>query len=202
VVVDSGANIGQMLVSLVGFVPQGRYLAVEPCAAAADWLATCLVQHPDLPVELVRVALGEREGSASLTQSEGAHGLWSTLSLTPPPDARTSIHVVRLADELTQRSIPRVDLWKLDVEGHEVPALKGALPLLEQKRIQAIYAELVGANGPRVIRLLEELGYAPHYFDRRNRLQPLRLDRGFQLPRWMNSLFLPEAVIPSVAAHA
>ncbi len=87
----------------------------------------------------------------------------------------------------TDRSIETVDLWKLDVEGYEIPALQGAEELLKHKRIKAIYAELTGENGDRVREYLNELGYSCHLIDAKNHLyQPDRL------PGHTNGLFLPK----------
>jgi hypothetical protein len=41
-IVDSGANIGQMLLYFGQWVPEGRVLAFEPGKYQADWLAECL----------------------------------------------------------------------------------------------------------------------------------------------------------------
>src|SRR5438270_433228 len=78
-----------------------------------------------------------------------------------------AINVVRLADELAVRSIERVDLWKLDVEGYEVPALQGAEALLREHRIAALYVELAGDNGQRVCDYLSLFNYRCYLFDRK-----------------------------------
>src|SRR5205085_8555727 len=82
VVVDSGANIGQMLIYLAQFVPQGKVLAFEPCRESADWLEECLKVHPEFPVELIRLGLGE-EDKAGFIESFGPdsiHGAWNQIS--------------------------------------------------------------------------------------------------------------------------
>ncbi len=184
VIVDSGANIGQMLMYLAQWVPQGKILACEPGVDAANWVAECLKTHQHLPVELIRVGLG-----ASLTQlrlntigAEYGHGAWNQISETEG----ATIQIVRLADELTRRSIQKVDLWKLDVEGYEVPALQGAEEFLKERRIRAIYAELAGENGYRVRDYLTQFGYHCHLFNRRGNLYIPT-----QLPDHTNGLFLP-----------
>lgn len=111
------------------------------------------------------------------------HGAWNKISATEGE----KIQVVCLADELATRSIETVDLWKLDVEGYEIPALQGAEELLKQKRIKAIYAELTGKNGDQVREYLGDLGYSCHLIDSQNHLyQP------DQLPGHTNGLFLPK----------
>lgn len=46
VVVDSGANIGQILIYLLKVLPRGRLLAFEPGTEQADWLEECLEVLP------------------------------------------------------------------------------------------------------------------------------------------------------------
>ncbi|MEQ8958464.1 MAG: FkbM family methyltransferase [Coleofasciculus sp. C2-GNP5-27] len=184
IIVDSGANIGQMLMYLAQWIPQGKLLAFEPGKAAGDWLEECLVTYPNLPVELLRFGLGAAPTQLRL-QNIGAnygHGAWNQISETEGE----TIEMVRLADELAIRSIETVDLWKLDVEGYEIPALHGAEELLKQQRIRAIYAESVDENGQRIREYLSTFGYRYHLFDHNDRLyQPS------QFPPRSNGLFLP-----------
>ena len=184
IVVDSGANIGQMLLYLAQLVPQGKILAFEPGKEAADWLAKCLVTHDNLPVEILRFGLGSSPAKLRLHNigANYGHGAWNQVSETEGE----IIQIVRLADELAARCIEKVDLWKLDVEGYEIPALQGAEELLRKQRIRAIYAELSGENGQRVRDYLAVFGYHCHFFDRKGKLYtPL------DLPNHTNGLFLP-----------
>lgn len=96
------------------------------------------------------------------------------------------IEIVRLADELARRSIQKVDLWKLDVEGYEIPSLQGAEELLQAKSIKALYVELAGENGQRVRDYLGALDYTCYLFDRKGKLYSPT-----GLPDFTNGLFLP-----------
>jgi FkbM family methyltransferase len=185
IIVDSGANIGQMLMYLAQWVPQGKILAFEPGVEASSWLAECLKVHSALPVEIIQAGLGAAPAQLRLRNigADLGHGAWNQISATEGD----KIQIVRLADELAARSIETVDLWKLDVEGYEVPALQGAEELLKRKRIKAIYAELIGENGDRVREYLRDLGYSCHLIDSQNHLyQP------DQLSGHTNGLFLPK----------
>jgi FkbM family methyltransferase len=169
IVVDSGANIGQMLLYLAQWVPNGRVLAVEPGRHQADWLKECLTANPTLQVELVRVGLGAVPQQARLkeTGAPDRHGSWNQVDETEGEP----IEIVRLTDLLRERGIFRIDLWKLDVEGYEIPALHGADDWLQEQRIRAVYAELDGDNGRSIVRYLAEWGYGLHLFDSRGRLR-------------------------------
>jgi len=184
VVVDSGANLGQMVLYLAQWIPGGRMLAIEPGKEQADWLEECLRANPQLPVELIRAGLGNRTETLRLS-SEGIaskHGAQNRISET----VGESIPVIRLEDALAERGLTRVDLWKLDVEGFEIRALRGAEPLLRAQAINAIYAELHGDHGYEILKHLQGLGYTCHLFQRNG--LPKATDK---LPEHTNGLFLP-----------
>jgi len=186
-IVDSGANIGQMLLYLSKFVPRGRVLAYEPHPEARAWLEECLAQNPELPVRVSPFALGARGANMYLAPrgTPELHGAWSQVS----ESTGIPIRVIPLADELARLGVATVDLWKLDVEGHELAALEGAQPLLRRHTIRAIYAELGFGHGKAIVAYLRECGYRCGLFDRRGRLRPLTA-----LPEHTNALFLPEEV--------
>src|SRR5438045_3990573 len=82
IVVDSGANIGQMLLYLAQWVPAGKVFASEPGKHQADWLEECLDANPLLPVELIRIGLGAETREAFLEEpgQEDRHGSWNRIS--------------------------------------------------------------------------------------------------------------------------
>jgi len=185
IVVDSGANIGQILLYLAQWIPQGKLLAFEPGKEQGDWLEECLAVNDQLPVELIRRGLGASNTQVHLSTGgpDFLHGYWSKVSETEGEQ----IEIVRLADELGKRSIARVDLWKLDVEGYEIPALQGAETLLKNRQIRAVYAELMMENGQRVREYLANLGYQCYLFESNGKLVSPS-----ELPIYTNGLFLPE----------
>jgi FkbM family methyltransferase len=157
IVVDSGANIGQMLLYLAQWIPQGKVLAFEPNEKAANWLKECLALNPNLPVRLIKKGLGSENKRVFLKDEGveskvGSQGYVSETSGVP-------IDVVRLGDELKKLAIEYVDLWKLDVEGYEIAALEGAQEFLKEKKIKAIYVEVRGENGLNIRKFLLSYGY-------------------------------------------
>jgi FkbM family methyltransferase len=185
IVVDSGANIGQMLLYLAQWLPNGRILAFEPGQEQAEWLRECLAIYPELPVEVLQLGLGAAASQLRLQNfgPEYIRGAWSQISETEGEQ----ISIVRLVDELNARSLDRVDLWKLDVEGYEIPALQGAEDLLKEHRCKAIYAELAGDNGLKIRDYLARFGYSGYLFDERGKLY-----LPAELPEHTNGLFLPD----------
>lgn len=195
IVVDAGANVGQMLIYLSQYVPQGRIFAFEPGKEAADWLEECLGVHPELPVELLRLGLGERDASLFLRQvgSTGLHGACNQISEVEGE----TVKIVRLDNVLAAKGIDALDLWILDVEGYELSALRGAETFLRDQRIKALYLELGFGNGSAIVDYLAEFGYQCYLFDGRGRLYiPQRL------PAHTNGLFLPPRKTGSGARQA
>jgi FkbM family methyltransferase len=191
VVVDSGANIGQMLLYLAQWVPRGNVFAFEPGREARAWLQECLVRNPALPVKVLPLALGARDSTAALRRVGGdeIHGACNQIMHGGNGEI---IHVRRLADVLAAHRVSHVDLWKLDVEGYELMALAGAQDWLRDQRIRAIYVELAFGNGERIFEYLERFGYVGRLFDARGRLYKPR-----ELPAHTNGLFTPSAHRPT-----
>lgn len=184
VMVDSGANIGQILLYISQWIPKGKVLAFEPYQKAADWLEECLQQNPTLPVTLIRKGLGAKAANV-LYKDEGSDSKIGAQGFVSDT-GDISIEIVRLSDELKRRNIQTVDLWKLDVEGYEVPALEGAEEYLENKRIKAIWAEVFIDQKGGIARYLGEFGYKP--FDV---LSSGKLALITDLSKVENALFLP-----------
>jgi len=156
VIVDSGANIGQMLLSLIENVPYGRYYAFEPEEEASDWLADCLAMNALTKVELVRAALGAASGWSYLAKPRGSHGAQSFVSDSFRDQA---VRMMALQEFLNDRGIPRVDFWKIDVEGYELSVLQGAETFLKAGRIRDLYVELSREESYKVRGYLDSFGY-------------------------------------------
>lgn len=112
--VDIGANIGLytlVLAALTG--PSGRVIAFEPLPGVADRLFAA-VEHLQ-QVELRRVALGRRPGTAEM-QTFTDNAAISTLRESGwDPDERIKVEVRTLAEEIHHNA----DFVKMDVEGFE-----------------------------------------------------------------------------------
>ncbi len=158
VVIDSGANVGQMVLSLAP-LPGVSIHAFEPLDNACDWLLECLTRYPDWSVSVKRFGLSATDGCISL-QVDGARSTARTDWYQGKDLPVTQISVMPLDDYLRDENVERVRLWKLDVEGCELEALKGARHSLRQQRIDALLIE-VSAVAP-VAEFLKACGYRLH----------------------------------------
>jgi FkbM family methyltransferase len=170
VVIDSGANIGQMLL-YVALLPSVQVHAFEPVSETADWLADCVGRYPAWDVRIVREGLSSKNGVIEV-QVDGARTTSRLDGYQGKSLPGGEIRVKRLDDYAEEAGIERVRLWKLDVEGGEPEAIAGAERLLRCKAIDAILVE-VSAAGNKIVSLLSSYGYAIYSVRRFGRLGPV-----------------------------
>ena len=181
-IVDSGANIGQTVLYFATILPRARIFAYEPGRDAREWLEEGIAANGFDGVTVVPAGLSSAPGGAHLGSLGGAelHGAWNQIQTTEGE----AIELVSLDQELERHGVGLVDFWKLDVEGHEIEALRGASGSLAARRIRAVYMELGEAQAESVT-FLGRHGYTGWDLDTSGRLKPL----GKHL-KWGNALFL------------
>jgi FkbM family methyltransferase len=127
-VVDAGANSGVFAVRAARL--GARVLAFEPNPDCCRWLRRSTVANGlESSVSVFECALGSHAETGSLDVSQG------TLGARVRAGAATGnfpmISIRRLDDVIGQLDVERVDLLKLDVEGHELEVLEGAPATLD-----------------------------------------------------------------------
>lgn len=169
-VVDIGANVGYFSAHLARLVgPHGEVHAFEPEPQNCALLVANMRTNGLSQVHVHPVALGERQGTATLHISEfngGMHRLYDSVCCTGPGLA---VPVQRLDDVMAGA---RVDLIKIDVEGYEPAVLKGAASCLRTHpdiRVVSEYcpASMLEAGGlpSEMLQFLGSMGLLPHQLD-------------------------------------
>ncbi|MFT3785117.1 MAG: FkbM family methyltransferase [Tepidisphaeraceae bacterium] len=166
IVLDLGANIGTttMLFSdLVG--PHGRVIAFEPIMH--ETLRRNLKENGALNTFVHAAAVWDKAGSTVFKVSDNT--LLSRVDAQQPPEGTTwteqrEVPLVRLDDLCEQQRWPRVDLVKVDIEGAEENALRGALNLIKRFKpkwsISSYHTDFTGEKQhPKLVALLTSLGY-------------------------------------------
>lgn len=160
VVWDVGANIGfyTLIASrLVG--DAGRVVAFEPLPANCAAIRQNLALNGITNVEIVDIALGDQVGSATLN----VYGTSTLAKLDDPEQAapgrtlRDQIEVPVSTLDAQLRSFPAPALVKMDIEGTEAAALRGAKALLGEVR-PTLVCELHGTAEP-VMAVLDAYSY-------------------------------------------
>jgi FkbM family methyltransferase len=129
VVVDAGANIGiysQFLSGCVG--PTGLVHSFEPSPDNFRRLSTATRHLSN--VRLTQAAVGERSGQCKLYVSDKLnvdHRAYKT-----DGDSRRAVPIQMVALDDYFKSGQRVDLIKMDIQGYELHALRGAQRVLQE----------------------------------------------------------------------
>jgi FkbM family methyltransferase len=173
---DLGANQGIFCCAFGSVVGEtGRVVAVEPIPRQVERLRRNVELNGFVQCEVVQKAIAERAGTAVLGIANG-----DTAASIVATDTSVSITVdVASVDELVEQfGLMRVDFIKLDVEGAELMALKGAEGTL-RRFLPGLSIEASSTGRFQPIRdYLEGLGYEFYVFDAKGRLEPMiRLEK-------------------------
>jgi len=138
-VYDLGANVGTWTALARTIFPGARIEAFEPLPGHADDFALRTRGWP--AVNLHRVALGSEPAEAEMdvTSYSDAASLLPLAKASRDyfglaPGARVRVPVVRLDDWSVTHQLPPPDLIKLDLQGYELEALRGAAIVLPHVR--------------------------------------------------------------------
>jgi FkbM family methyltransferase len=175
-VLDVGANHGIVSLECSLFVgPAGKVHAFEPAPGTRAYLLRHLQINDTDNVSVFGVAVGERMGSARLRIYEEATGI-ATLSESDPghvADDVIEVETVTLDQHCDTYGIRTVDLLKIDIEGHELFALRGARHILADKRVRAILFEVgdrtcrnANVDPQELLSDLQRLGYGVYSIKR------------------------------------
>jgi FkbM family methyltransferase len=211
VVVDAGANIGEVsLFAAKRVLPAGHVFSFEPMPELAKRLREHVELNGFTGMEVIERGLADREGKADLYAPRNPwrdgtmhDGLATLYASADRGGLVGSISLTTLDAFVNQRGLQRVDILKVDVEGSELPVLRGAREVLAAHRpwvIVEVQEETSAAAGYRqsdILTYLGGLGYRFARIARRGRLDPLTAE---SLANFQNVLGIPPGKrIPGLA---
>jgi len=167
VYVDVGANNGFFYSLQVARRHTGaRVFAFEPDPQILPHLKRNVHQNGfDTQIEIIAQAVSDSPGQLRLTAGLGASGY---LLDDAAPDPGIEVPVTTLDAFVQQRGLDRIDLIKVDIEGHEHRMLEGSRNVLLELQ-PTLVLELLdqhlrrsGSSRAHVERMLEEVGYSVH----------------------------------------
>jgi FkbM family methyltransferase len=139
---DVGANFGyftMLAASRVG--AEGRVLAVEPSPYAGSCLAIAVEANGLQQVRVFPMGLSAAAGDLDLYIPATEEGFHSPTMSAESGGAPVAVRVRRLDECLEDWGVERVDLMKIDIEGHEPQALAGGYRALSEGRVRAVLCE-------------------------------------------------------------
>jgi FkbM family methyltransferase len=170
VALDIGANVGchtLVMASAVG--NQGRVIAFEPNPRILTRLRSNVLLNRFEHVELLTVALSDNQGRSSIfipPELDHNQGLASMHRANLGEACEeVSVEVELLDDVVREKNLTRVDLIKMDVEGHEWRVLQGARKTLERFKPVLVFEfsqrqwNNAGFSPEQVEEFLSDLGY-------------------------------------------
>lgn len=150
VFVDVGANIGYFTMLASSIITQGKIIAFEPSSLNYGIL---LDNTKGSIVEAHKVALSDKNVSARLYTGKKSTGWHSLIGSGRHENIKTSRF-----DDLGI-GLKKIDLIKIDVERHEVEALKGMKKSLS-KYGPKVFCEVDESTEKKVTRFMKGLGYS------------------------------------------
>jgi len=178
--IDIGANIGEIsLVAAKRVGCAGHVIAFEPIDAIANEFQANAERNQLKQISIARTGLSDVAGDRVpiyVSCGQGSPGddhnglgsLYGAATGTPPLQY---IETTTLDAWLDRHPVDRVDLIKIDIEGAELPCLKGAQQTLRRFKpaiiveIQDTTAITAGYRATDILEHLSGLGYTFHRFE-------------------------------------
>ena len=137
---DIGSNIGYTTVIGAGCVgTRGEVHCFEPVPIYFEYLSNVKALNPEYNIVSNNFALGESEETCSIFTTTNQSSIGLNTLLPGIVNANTiadsyTVKVRRLDSYIRENNIPRISLIKIDVEGYELPVLKGTSGYFEEHR--------------------------------------------------------------------
>ena len=146
VFVDAGASVGMMSLFAAALVgPDGRVLSFEPLPKRFALLSESIRLNGLRNIVVRNIGLG----SASMETTIFTDRISPSMVERPDSSAGVPVRVEPLADMLREEGISRVRMIKVDVEGFELPVLRGAEDILRGPEPPALCVEYGVYDGSR-----------------------------------------------------
>lgn len=170
--IDVGANIGLFSLQASRKVGKtGKVIAFEPFPSTFQHFQKHLQMNQITNVQAENLALGNSDGLVELfyDPDEKNVGMVSTKPLEN--GIKEEVKITSLDRFVLGNSIDRIDFIKIDVEGHELEAIRGmenALKTFEPVLLIEINAD---ANEKKLLDFLQHLGYKKYFINNDGEVQ-------------------------------
>lgn len=162
--VDIGANIGDWTADLHARNPSAEGIAVEPGEQAYHQL---VARHP-WGLQTVQAAVSDTPGTLTFHELPGASEHSSAAERRSPDAVERTVPAVTVDTLLADAGWDSVDLLKIDTEGYDLHALRGAQETLQGQRAAVVQFEYsdrwrsAGSTLAAALALLDTAAYTVH----------------------------------------
>lgn len=135
---DCGANHGLLSFGLAGkFGSAIDFHLFEPISELVRSIEMTQALYPEMRLTLNAAAISDKPGRVSFEIDAGQTGR----SHISAEGLGVEVPCVTLDGYIQRKSLRSIELLKLDVEGYELPALRGAQEALKDRTVRAVYFE-------------------------------------------------------------
>lgn len=198
VLADVGANQGEFSLFAASKIKQGKVLAFEPVSSNLDMLKKNIELNNFNQIELYEFGLFNEETVLPVYTSNdealnsGRHEGLSTLYPDDYRSVQEEIIHLKVFDDLFFQKLERLDFIKIDIEGAELPALRGMIKSIAKFKPQIlieISSETIKNTNYEFEELLdffESLHYQAHSLFRGSLVK----ENDLKLTSWGNYIFI------------
>jgi len=160
---DVGANVAYMSCCILHSVRDTKAVMVEPLPDIFEMARENVERAGGDRAVCVRAAISDQHGIAKMTRREGNTGASHILQPDEPVSIATDeVEMITARDLLARTPGNRVDLVKIDVEGHEAAVFRAFAELSAAEWPRAIVFEhhsTTGAVAPEIVGVLAGRGF-------------------------------------------
>jgi FkbM family methyltransferase len=154
----------------------GRVIAFEPVSPTAWVMRENLALNRMENVQLIEAAISDAPGTVEMNVFDQRYSAWNSRGSTVidgiAPVGTVAVRAESLDEAMRANAVERVNLLKIDVEGYELDALRGATRLLAERAVDYLCFEVSqiplkasGHEAREVFELLASLDYGCYKFD-------------------------------------
>ncbi|GAB4455112.1 MAG: hypothetical protein OHK0036_18790 [Bacteroidia bacterium] len=185
IVLEAGAHIGRDTVKMARLWPQAQIHAFEPAPSLFEQLNQNTAEFSN--IHCYSYALSDHNGNALFYES---HGINAISSLHKPNDyfkdkatfIPITVQTITIDSWAAQYQVPHIDFMWLDLQGHELIALQGALQILKTTRVILTEINLVQRYENAIVYHELRQWLADHNFELRQ--------EALHKKDWGNALFI------------
>lgn len=168
---DIGANIGVYSIPFSSLF--GDLFAVEINPSTYHALEANVLMSKCENIKSINIGVSEQPGTTQLKVRKDGQAGWARLGDADPEFYESlDVQVTTIDRLVSEHRIKTVSVIKIDIEGHEINALKGARRTLLDHKPCVLY-ERLSKDDDQVFEYLKTLGYSTFFTFKRSKLWPL-----------------------------